>query len=77
MAKKAKIPNAWLDQAITAMEPGISAGKTRRRKVSTIKNLGISEKDLKKAAKDMGWKLAQMGDDYVFTPGNYSIRPIS
>ena len=58
------------------MEKGISAGKTRHREVATIKKLKISEAELKASTRDMGWKLAQVGDDYVFSPGDYSIRPI-
>ena len=68
--------NAWLTQAFASMEKGISAGKTRRREVATIKKLKISEAELKASTRDMGWKLAQVGDDYVFSPGDYSIRPI-
>ena len=75
MAKKTS--SAWLTQQFAAMEKGISEGKTRRRKVATITKLKISEKELKAATLEMGWKLAQVGDDYLFTPGDYSIRPIA
>ena len=74
-----KIPSphkAWLVQSIAAMKKGISQGKTRRRKVATVRRMNISEAELKAATRQMGWKLAQVGDDYVFAPGNYSIRPI-
>lgn len=75
MTKKTK-PSAWLDQAFNAMKPGIEAGKTRRRKVETVKKLGISEADLKSAAEKQDMKVAQVGDDYVFTPNSYTIRPL-
>jgi hypothetical protein len=75
MAKKPQ-PAAWLNQALTTMKPGISQGKTRRRKVETVQNLGISEGTLKSAAKKEGMKVAQVGNDYVFTPSDYTIRPL-
>lgn len=58
------------------MKPGIDAGKTRRRKVETVKKFGISEADLKSAAEKQDMKVAQVGDDYVFTPNSYTIRPL-
>lgn len=58
------------------MAPGIRAGKTRRRKVASVRKLGIPESDLADAVKIMGWRLAQIGDDYVVAPSEYTIRPI-
>lgn len=75
MAKNTQ-PAAWLKQALTTMKPGISQGKTRRRKVETVQNFGISERTLKLAAKKEGMKVAQIGNDYVFTPIDYTIRPL-
>lgn len=75
MATKTK-SNAWLDQALTAMKPGIEAGKTRRRKVDTVTKQGITEKNLKTEASKQNMKVAQVGDDYVFTPESYTIRPL-
>lgn len=69
-------PKAWLDQALNAMKPGVDSGKTRRRKVEAVKKRGISEVVLKMAAEERGMKVAQVGDDYVFTPSSYTIRPI-
>ena len=69
--------DAWLQQTLSQMTPGIEAGKTRRRKVETISKMKLTENDLKEAATERGWSLAQVGDDYVFAPRNYSIRPIA
>jgi hypothetical protein len=75
MTKKTK-SSAWLEQSLNAMKPGIDAGKTRRRKVETVRKLGISEVELKSAAEKLDMKVAQVGDNYVFTPSSYTIRPL-
>jgi hypothetical protein len=68
--------NAWLDQQLDKMVTGISAGKTMRRKVQSVKKENVTEEMIADAVKARGWKVAQIGDDYVFAPGNYTIRPI-
>lgn len=68
--------NAWLTQRLRKMTPGIQAGKTRRRKVQSVRNLSVTEAALKAEVTKKGWKLAHIGDDYVFAPSNYTIRPI-
>jgi len=68
--------SAWLAQQIQRMKPGIRAGKTRRRKVDSVRDMGVTEAELKEAVRAQGWKVAQIGDDLVFAPGNYTIRPI-
>lgn len=75
MATKSKA-SAWLDQALGAMKPSIDAGKTRRRKVETVTKMGITETKLKSEAEKQGMKVAQVGDDYLFTPESYTIRPL-
>jgi hypothetical protein len=67
---------AWLKQQLDKMAKGIKAGKTRRRKVASVHDLGISEATLRSAVAARGWRLAQIGNDYVFAPSGYSIRPI-
>lgn len=67
--------NAWVAQQIEKMEPGISAGKTRRRKVASVKRFA-DEDELKSAVVAKGWKLAEVGSDYIIAPGDYTIRPI-
>lgn len=74
--KKLSMAHAWHDQQLDKMATGISAGKTRRRKVQSVKKENVTEKILADAVKAKGWKVAQIGDDYVFAPGNYTIRPI-
>lgn len=60
--------NAWLNQQLRKMTPGIKAGKTRKRNVDSCKKVGVSEIELKSAVKAKGWRVAQVGDDYVFAP---------
>ncbi|OHB70874.1 MAG: hypothetical protein A2V70_17760 [Planctomycetes bacterium RBG_13_63_9] len=69
-------PNAWLKQQLDRMQPGISLGKTRRRKVESTRTSNVNERTIKKEVRERGWKLAQIGLDYVFAPGDYTIRPI-
>jgi len=69
-------PNAWLTQQLDKMTPGILAGKTRRRKVQSVRDLSVTEAELRRGVTGRGWRVAQIGDDYVFAPGNYTIRPI-
>lgn len=68
--------NAWLEQQLDRMEEGLANGKTRRRKMASVKAMGISEKALKAAAHQRGVRVAQIGDDYLFAPANYMIRPL-
>ena len=67
---------AWITQQLDKMAAGIKAGKTRRRKVASVQHMKIAEADLATAVKTRGWRLAQIGDDYVVAPGRYAIRPI-
>jgi hypothetical protein len=68
---------AWLTQQLNRMAVGIGNGKTRRRKVASVVAMGITEAQLRQAVTARGWRVAQIGDDYVFAPGNYTIRPIA
>ena len=68
--------NLWLKQQLDRMTDGINDGKTRRRKAASVLNVGISEAELKRAVSGRGWRVAQIGDDYIFAPGAYTIRPI-
>ena len=68
--------NAWLEQQLDRMTDGIHAGKTRRRKIDSFTRLGISERMLRTAVVARGWRVAQIGLDYVFAPPGYTIRPI-
>ncbi|MCZ8254688.1 MAG: hypothetical protein O9327_03250 [Polaromonas sp.] len=67
---------AWLEQQLDKMQDGLANGKTRRRKVSSVKAMGISEKALKASAHARGVRVAQIGDDYLFAAANYTIRPL-
>ena len=66
----------WLTQQLQQMERGVSAGRTRRRKVQSCTGMNVTEVELKEAVEKRGWRLAQIGEDYVFAPGDYTIRPI-
>jgi len=68
--------NAWLDQQLDKMERGIQEGKTRRRKVESVRGMNVDEGLLRSEVSARGWRLAQIGDDYVVAPGGYTIRPI-
>jgi hypothetical protein len=68
---------AWLTQQLNKMASGIAAGKTRRRKVASVQAMGVTEALLKQEVQARGWKVAQIGNDYVFAPSNYTIRPIA
>jgi hypothetical protein len=68
--------NAWLTQQLAKMNRGIRAGKTRRRKVASVQAMGVTEAELSNAVSAKGWRVAQIGEDSVFAPGNYTIRPI-
>lgn len=70
------IVGLWMRQQIERMESGISAGKTRRRKADSFRELKVSEAEIKQAVEEKGWRVAQIGNDYVFAPRNYTIRPI-
>jgi hypothetical protein len=69
-------PNAWLTQQLNRMQLGIGQGKTRRRKVQSMKKMKVTEAMVQAEVKNRGWRVAQIGDDFVFAPGNYTIRPI-
>jgi hypothetical protein len=66
----------WLTQQLDRMAQGIAEGKTRRRMIGSFRKLGITERELKSAVSARNWRVAQIGDDYVFAPGSYTIRPI-
>lgn len=68
--------SAWLTQQLDRMADGIADGKTRRRKVDSVVKLGVTERQLKAAVVARGWRVAQIGEDYVFAPSSYTIRPI-
>lgn len=67
---------AWVAQQMDRMAPGINAGRTRKRNVGSALRQNTDEQELAKAARNRGWKMAQVGDDFIFTPGDYVIRPI-
>ncbi len=67
---------AWVAQQMNRMANGILQGKTRKRNVASALQQGASENELAAAATARGWRMAQVGEDYVFAPGNYVIRPI-
>jgi hypothetical protein len=66
----------WIQQQLNRMAPGINAGKTRKRAVASVHSVGASETEFIDAVRNRGWRLAQVGDDYVVAPGNYVIRPL-
>ena len=68
--------NLWLEQQLDRMTDGILDGKTRRRKAASVSNSGVTETELKRAVSRRGWRVAQIGDDYIFAPSGYTIRPI-
>jgi hypothetical protein len=68
--------SAWLEQQLDRMNDGIVAGKTRRRKIESVLRMSVSERQLKAAVVLRGWRVAQIGLDYVFAPPGYTIRPI-
>ncbi len=70
------VPSAWLIQQLKQMRAGISAGKTRRRKVASMQKFKVTEEEMKREATKRGWKVAQIGNDYVFAPSGYTIRPL-
>lgn len=55
---------------------GPAVAAARRRKVQSVNKENVTEKMIEDAVKAKGWKVAQTGDDYVFAPGSYTIRPI-
>jgi hypothetical protein len=67
---------AWLDAEVKEMRSGIQAGKTRRRNIASCNGQGVTEQMVEAAAKAQGWRVAQVGDDYIFAPKGYIIRPI-
>lgn len=67
---------AWVAQQMNEMAPGIAAGKTRKRNVGSCLRQGTNERELAAAANARGWKMAQVGEDFIFAPGDYIIRPI-
>ena len=69
-------PNAWLTQQLDKMQRGITEGKTRRRKFTSTAKLNVTEEMISAEVKKRGWKVAQIGNDYVSAPGGYTIRPI-
>jgi hypothetical protein len=58
------------------MSAGIKRGKTRRRSVRSLRRMKVSDKQLRLAVKTRGWKVAEIGRDFLFAPGNYTIRPL-
>lgn len=71
------MPNpAWVAQQMDKMAAGIAAGKTRKRNVDSSLQQNTNEAELAAAARARGWRMAQVGEDFVFAPGNYMIRPI-
>ena len=71
------MPNpAWVAQQLNKMAPGINAGKTRKRNRQSALLQNATEQEMATAAQVRGWRMAQIGNDYVFAPGNYVIRPI-
>ena len=71
------MPNpAWVTQQMNAMTAGIRDGKTRKRNVDSAMRQGTDEAELAAAARARGWRMAQVGEDFIFAPGNYMIRPI-
>lgn len=66
----------WVAQQMNRMASGINSGKTRKRAVSSARSVGADEAELAAAAEARGWRMAQIGADYVFAPRNYVIRPI-
>jgi len=66
----------WVAQQIAQMAAGVTAGKTRKRNVQSVQNQNATESELAAAAQAHGWRMAQVGNDFVFAPGNYVIRPI-
>jgi stage V sporulation protein SpoVS len=72
-----RMPNpAWVNQQLDAMAAGINAGATRKRKVASVTAVGSNEAELQAAVAARGWRLAQVGNDYVVAPAGYVIRPI-
>jgi hypothetical protein len=67
---------AWIAQQLDRMAGGINAGKTRKRNVASVNKVGSNEAELRAAVTARGWRLAQVGQDYVVAPHNYVIRPI-
>ncbi len=67
---------AWVTQQMDRMDAGIHAGKTRKRNVASAFRQNTDEQELSDAARTRGWRMAQVGDDFVFAPGDYVIRPI-
>jgi hypothetical protein len=68
--------NAWLAQQLKRMTAGIERGKTRRRSVKSVRRMKVTDKQLRLAAKARGWKVAEIGRDFLFAPGDYTIRPL-
>ena len=68
-------PN-WVAQQMNQMAVGIGAGKTRKRNVASSFRQNTNEVELAAAARARGWRMAQIGQDFVFAPGTYTIRPI-
>ena len=67
----------WLEQQLDQMAAGIAEGKTRRRKTGSFARLGVKESEMKRAVLARGWRVAQIGEDYIFAPHGYTIRPIA
>lgn len=67
---------AWVAQQMQRMANGIVQGRTRKRNVDSALQQGTDEAEMAAAAAARGWRMAQVGQDYVFAPGNYVIRPI-
>lgn len=71
------MPNpTWVNQQMNRMAAGINAGKTRKRNVASVLRQNIDEQELAAAARVRGWRMAQVGDDFIFAPKGYTIWPI-
>ena len=71
------MPNpTWVNQQMNRMAAGINAGKTRKRNLASALRQNTDEQELAAATRLRGWRMAQVGDDFVFAPGGYTIRPI-
>jgi len=67
---------AYLKQTLDKVEGGIRNGETRRRKIENFAKYGITEEDIVSAVKNRDMRVAQIGNNYVFAPATYTIRPL-
>lgn len=57
------------------METRIATGKTCRIGILPCEGYA-KEAEIAAAVKARGWRVAQIGEDYLVVPGHYVIRPI-